>query len=184
MTAATTFARLLVVVAALAFAAAGPVRPAAAGTPCWKALLNDWYDGRIDKTYAVSCYRQALSHLPPDVTTYSSARDDIQRELQSAIYRSKHGGKPAAPSAVTTAADPAAAPQPGTGATTTTAAGQAPTVQTPRGRHAQGGFAKVAGRFNPGSADSLPLPLLVLAGLAVLLIAAGGVGAVVRRRLP
>ena len=63
------------------------VRPAAAATPCWKALLNDWYDGRIDNTYALHCYTDALKHLPPDVQTYSSAHDDIERALQSAIAK-------------------------------------------------------------------------------------------------
>ena len=65
------------------------VRPAAAATPCWKALLNDWYDGRIDNTYALHCYTDALKHLPPDVQTYSSAHDDIERALQSAIAQAR-----------------------------------------------------------------------------------------------
>ena len=46
-------------VAALALAAAvARPAPATAATPCWKALLNDWYDGRIDNTYALHCYRR------------------------------------------------------------------------------------------------------------------------------
>src|SRR5436190_24101170 len=57
--------------------------PAAAATPCWKTLLNDWYDGRIDQTYPRHCYDDALNHLPADVETYSSAHDDILRALQS-----------------------------------------------------------------------------------------------------
>lgn len=189
MTAAKTLFRLLVVALVLGFAAAGPVRPALAGTPCWKTLLNDWYDGRIDKTYPVACYREALAHLPPDVTTYSSARDDIQRELQGAIYRSKHGGR--APQPATTTSAPTShtrthttSPKTQTSRSTSTSPTPDPHVQPPTGRRHAGGFAKVADRFNPGSADSLPLPLLVLAGFAVLLIAAGAAGALVRRRLP
>ena len=71
------------------------VRPATAeaATPCWKVLLNDWYDGRIDQTYAVHCYKDALKHLPSDVSTYSSAHDDILRALQSAITKQKHEHK-------------------------------------------------------------------------------------------
>ncbi len=60
-----------------------------AATPCWKLLLNDWYDGRIDQTYPVHCYKDALKHLPSDVQTYSSAHDDILRALQSAITKQK-----------------------------------------------------------------------------------------------
>ena len=68
--------------------------PAQAATPCWKLLLNDWYDGRIDQTYSVHCYKDALKHLPADVQTYSSAHDDILRALQSAIAKQKQSNKP------------------------------------------------------------------------------------------
>src|SRR5471030_1500135 len=81
---AKTFLRMALIAGALLCAAA---QPAAAATPCWKALLNDWYDGRIDNTYAIHCYTDALKHLPPDVATYSSAHDDIERALQSAIAK-------------------------------------------------------------------------------------------------
>ena len=73
---------------ALGAAAVRPA-PAQAATPCWKLLLNDWYDGRIDQTYPVHCYKDALKHLPADVQTYSSAHDDILRALQTAIAKQK-----------------------------------------------------------------------------------------------
>ena len=75
--------------------------PAAAATPCWKKLLNDWYDGRIDNVYPIHCYQDTLKHLPADISVYSSAREDIQRALQSA--RAKlllKGQKPAGPNAL------------------------------------------------------------------------------------
>ncbi len=62
---------------------------ATAAAPCWKALINDWYDGRIDNVYPIHCYRDALNHLPTDVATYSSAKDDITRALQQRILASK-----------------------------------------------------------------------------------------------
>ena len=49
---------------------------------------------------------------------------------------------------------------------------------------AQNNFAdisEVANKLDPGSADSLPVPLLVLGGLALVLIAAGGGGLAVKR---
>ena len=58
---------------------------AMAAQPCWQQLINDWYDGRIDRVYPVDCYRQALIHMPEDVAQYSSMRDDISRALQAAI---------------------------------------------------------------------------------------------------
>ena len=61
-------------------------------TPCWKTLINDWYDGRIDGTYPIHCYRDALKHLPTDVETYSSARDDIKQALQKRLTQGTNGG--------------------------------------------------------------------------------------------
>jgi hypothetical protein len=138
--------------------------PAQAASPCWKALLNDWYDGRIDKVYARHCYTDALKHLPDDVATYSSARDDIQRALQSAT--TKGSGS----STTTTNAD-APVPPPGSDGN----GGE------PVGREPEQGVSGVADKLNPGDASSVPLPLLVLGGLAILLVAAGGAGLIAKR---
>jgi hypothetical protein len=135
-------------------------QPAAAATPCWKTLLNDWYDGRIDRTYPKHCYTQALHHLPADVSTYSSARDDITRALQSAVAKS--GGK-LGPNALVPAEKPT-----GTTPTSTT-----PTTTGPNDN--------IADKLNPGSATSLPLPLVVLGALALLLVAAGAAGLIAKR---
>jgi hypothetical protein len=80
-----SFAALILCVSCLALGAAAPAR--AAGVPCWKALINDWYDGRIDETYPTSCYTDAIQHLPQDVDTYSSAKDDIERALLASVRR-------------------------------------------------------------------------------------------------
>ena len=58
---------------------------AGASQPCASRLLADWRDGRIDQTYPVSCYREALAHLPEDVQVYSTARSDITRALQARV---------------------------------------------------------------------------------------------------
>jgi len=58
---------------------------AAAKPTCATWLLADWRDGRLDSTYPVSCYRQALARLPEDVRVYSSAQTDITRALQSRL---------------------------------------------------------------------------------------------------
>src|ERR671934_764469 len=90
-----TVALAAVLLAALTFG----VAPAAAKTPCWKKLLNDEYDGRIDGTYPVYCYHDALKHLHEDVRTYGSAYNDIKRALESAVlgYKGSHGGRPPGP---------------------------------------------------------------------------------------
>jgi hypothetical protein len=66
--------------AALAFAGT-----AGAAQTCGSRLLADWRDGRIDQTYPVSCYRQALAQLPEDVQVYSTAQSDITRALQAQL---------------------------------------------------------------------------------------------------
>jgi predicted membrane-bound mannosyltransferase len=80
-----TLTLLLAAVVAGATATAGPA--AAATKPCWKRLINDWYDGRIDKTYPASCYRAAVKNLPEDVDAYSTAREDLERALLAATRR-------------------------------------------------------------------------------------------------
>ncbi len=55
----------------------------AAELACGKAVLTDWADGGIDETYPGPCYLAAIEDLPEDVRAYSSAKDDISRELQA-----------------------------------------------------------------------------------------------------
>ncbi len=174
--------------------------PAHAATPCWKKLLNDWYDGRIDNVYPIHCYQDTLKHLPEDISVYSSAREDITRALQSAREQLEKAKKSTGPNALvpaqTTAAPPAttstaavttpAGPATTTAATTTTpATGPGGTdagggTSSP-GRKPPGGLPGVAQQLNPSSPSSVPIPLLVLGGLALLLVAAGAVGLVVKR---
>jgi hypothetical protein len=171
-------ARSALVAVALVAAFAHPV-PAAAATPCWKALLNDWYDGRIDKTYAVHCYNDALKHLPADVQTYSSAHDDIQRALQSAIAKERKAGhKVTQNSIVPPSSGPASGGGTGTG---TTPGPTGPSPTTGGGRRSGKGLSHLANKLNPASASSLPIPLLVLGALAILLVAAGAAGVVVKQ---
>jgi hypothetical protein len=161
--------------------------PAGAANSCGRAVIDDWYDnGRVDGTYALHCYDDAIDTLPRDVRDYSSAKDDIQRALQAR----KRGE--AAPPATSD-------PTPGDGSTptpedpsdpsetsTTDTTGAAPTDgpgEPPTGNEAGGAI-----DTGTDSASSVPIPLLILAGLALLLVAAGCAGYVVRRiqarRLP
>lgn len=151
-----------------ALALAGPAGAAGTkgDTPCWKILINDWYDGRIDGVYEIHCYREALEHLPADVDAYSSARDDIRQALQRRIQSSQGGG------------------------TSTTGGGGGGSNGSGSGGGSTGGSdgsasgpipdAIDAGK--PAHADSLPIPLLVLGGLALALMAAGAAGFLIRRQ--
>ena len=78
--------RLLVAMAAVVgLVALACTATAGAAQSCGSRLLADWRDGRIDRTYPVLCYRQALAHLPEDVRVYSTAQNDITRALQARL---------------------------------------------------------------------------------------------------
>jgi hypothetical protein len=144
--------------------------PAQAATPCWKLLLNDWYDGRIDQTYSVHCYKDALKHLPADVQTYSSAHDDILRALQTAIAKQKQSNKPVGEN---TPVPPASGGGSGSGS-----GGSGTTTTTGGGNEGNDGL---AGKVAADDPSSVPTPLLILGGLALLLVAAGAVGLIAKR---
>jgi hypothetical protein len=171
---------ILLALAAAAFATAVAVpEPADAAKPCWVRLVNDWYDGRIDKTYPVSCYRAAIKNLPEDVAAYSNAREEINRALLAAIKKSAQSGHPLQPG------DPVPPQVGGVGRTSTTPGGTETTTgeepQAAPGSPGDGGDDGPLGVLKPANADSVPIPLLVLAGLALVLLAAASAGFVARR---
>ena len=189
----------------LALVAGTAPATAPAAAPCWKQLLNDWYDGHIDKTYNAGCYREALKHLPTDVEVYSSARSDIQRALAAAVAKAKKEHKrvkdiPIAPTGsggggTTTTVAPSGGGSTGGGGTTTTAGAgggggattDAVTATEPMSTEGNGRKGNDNGPVGSAldkagsDADSIPLPLIILGALALLLIAGGAAGMIVRR---
>jgi hypothetical protein len=177
--------KVAVAAAIVALALVGAVaRPAtaAAATPCWKTLLNDWYDGRIDNTYPIHCYQDALGHLPADVQTYSSAHDDILRALQNAKARLHRSGKTVTPNTPV----PPSGPTPTKGSRKGGKQSTSPTTTTPSttspGRTPPSGLPGVADKANNSGPTSVPLPLIVLGALALVLVAAGAGGLLLKRR--
>ena len=76
---------LLAAIAAACVTVLSVAAPAGAAPSCGRAVIDDWYDnGRVDGTYALNCYDEAIEILPRDVRDYSSAKEDIQRALQAA----------------------------------------------------------------------------------------------------
>ena len=172
-----TFRTTLLVLAAVAGALllAGQ---AAAKEPCWKTLIDDWYDGRIDNVYPVPCYRAALAHMPEDVAQYSTLGDDINRALQAAIAASDGGSGGTPTSGVD--GEPSSPPP-----TNSTFHG-GPMVQSDgtlaSGRDPSGGpVGSALDSIGPGSADSVPVPLIVLGALSIVLLTLGAAGFVARR---
>ena len=152
---------LVALVAALALLAVGaqsataaPAATQRATSQCWRAVINDWLDNnRVDHTYPVACYTQAIQHLNayPDVQQYSSAADDIHRALLALL----HGGGGQGPGS-----------QAGGGGGTSAASGGA------NGTNGSSPITTLIGR--PSDAQSIPLPVIVLGVLALLLLLAGG----------
>ncbi len=165
-------------VALLALAGAIGTAPASASATagakakgCAGQVVNDWYnskDRRVHGHYPLHCYREALDSLGSDVGDYTNAKDAISQALAAEALR--NGGGPGGPGA-----------------------GPAP-------RKLHKGEKRIAfhntydfGLFDPvqgpdptapvstTSPSSVPVPLIVLAGLAVVLLLAGGGSYLARR---
>ena len=165
MTIATS--RIKLVLAVLLGAAA--LVPAAQAAPaslqkatgnCWLQVINDWLDNnQVDRVYAIPCYTQAIQHLNqfPDVKGYSSAVDDIHNALLAAIRQDRGGGGTSGGLG-------------GRGAGSSGGSSGGPNTGPGGGGPLGTGIQKLG----PTNAQSIPLPLLVLGGLAVLLLLSAG----------
>ena len=168
-------AGLATLVVAVAFLSAGASQavaaPAATVAPtsgCWLQVVNDWLDnnGTIKHLYPIPCYTQAIQKLQqyPDLQQYSSAIDDIQRALLVAIHEERDDGPGSGPSSN----GPTGGGISGGGGGGSSTGG---------GSGSSGGGSASSSPidhvFNPSSAQSVPLPLIILAALAVLLLLAG-----------
>ena len=157
---------LAALTATLSFGAA----PAAAKEPCWRALFVDWADGRIDKTYPVHCYREAIHHLQQDTLTYGDAADQINRALLAAMTKMRKDNKD---EAIT----PSTPVPPGPGSSDGPKSGGS----GGESQHDESFIDRMAHAIGPSNADAVPLPLLILAGLAMLLLAAAGASLIAKR---
>ena len=142
-------------------ATAAPAASQTATPKCWLQVVNDWLaHGAVTHYYAIPCYTQAIQNLSayPDIKQYSSAIDDIHRALLVAIHQ-EHGG-------------------PGGGIGGNGSSGGGGAIGGGGGGGGSGGggghskslISRIAGDIGPGNAQSIPLPLLVLGGLAALLL--------------
>jgi hypothetical protein len=142
---------------------AGPA--AAAKKSCGDAVVSDWYgDGRVDKIFPLRCYREAIRSLPVDVLDYSNAKEDILRALAFARKGEKDPG-----------------PSGGTQPTGTGGAGGSTDPGDPNHSGDEGTGTDASDAVDTSGPSSVPIPLLILGGLALLLLAAGGAGYLSRR---
>jgi hypothetical protein len=138
---------------------------AAAATPCWEKVQNDWTDNkRIDKLYPLACYDKAIAKLPPDLKYYSDAPDTIEAAKEDRLRRTlqSHAGDNSGPGN-------SSAGSSSSGSSSSSKKGDA------------GGPLGAFLNWGPSAAGDVPLPLLVIAFLALLLMGAGAAGLVNRR---
>jgi hypothetical protein len=166
---------VLSAVAGLSFASA-----AGAATKCGQQVLADWYDnGRIDKLYPLNCYEEAIDAIPNDIGPYVDAEEVITRALQGALRGDVVDGG-CDPSADGSAND--CSRQPGGGSNGGNGSNDG-TGGTSNGGNGSGDDpGQAAPEVDTSSPSSVPIPLLVLGGMSILLLAAGGLGYVSRRR--
>ena len=161
---------LVVALALTVFAAMSVAAPADAATKCGKKVLADWFDnGRIDRLYPLNCYEEAIDAIPPDIGPYSDAEDVITRALQAALNGNLAPGGPD--------------PTPGDGSPSGGNGGGGGNGGNPRDPSDPGGSPpQAAPGVDTSGPSSVPIPLLVLGGMSIALLAAGGLGYLSRRR--
>ena len=151
------------VLSVLAVAASPSV--ARAAEPCWQRVLDDWTkDGKIDGQYSPRCLRQAIKNTPEDLRDYSSIDDDIQAALLGHYGASAKNG-------------PNKGGGSGTGGT-----GGKPLTRA-EAQHQAKLAVPHAGTVQsiPDSSRPLPLPLLILASLALAAILAAAFPPLIQR---
>ena len=162
--------RTFVAVLALALSAAAVLStasPASAATDCGKKVLADWFDnGRIDRLYPLNCYEEAIDAIPDDLRDYADAEDVITRALQAALRGDlAPGGRDPTPGGD----DPGGSGGSGSGGDGS-------------GGNGSGDNPQAAPDVDTSGPSSVPIPLLVLGGMSIALLAAGGLGYLSRRR--
>jgi hypothetical protein len=156
--------KLVVAVAACAVAVPAPAA-AAPKTVCGSAVLKDWADGKIDRAYPIRCYQDALNRMPEDMRSYTTAPDDVRRAMLARL-RAARLHHPRAQAEAKRVRQPAQAQA--------TRPAQSPTSRLAR-------EALAAGNFAAPEAGGIPRPLVILAGVALILLIAASGGVVTRK---
>lgn len=164
------FAAFVALLALLMGTAAAPASAKSKNTRCGKQVVDDWFghaDHKVHGHYPLHCYAEALDSLDPSVNDYTNARQAITAAAQAEALRCKTNCGP---------------PGSGTAAVPTKLLRGEKWIE----------FRNTSERFLPppppndgnqvsSNASSVPVPLLVLAGLAGILLLAGGASYVARR---
>ena len=152
---------------------------------CAELVVADWYDdGKVSKIYPLHCYTEAIASLPSDLVDYSNAKEEIGRALAFAKQGKPDpggSGSTGTTATETTTTEPVTSTaQTTTAKTETTKTTSTPTTTTTVDTDTDT-TATVVPATDTSGPSSVPVPLLVLGGLAVLLLAAGSAGYLRRR---
>lgn len=151
-----------------------------ASSACGRKVLGDWYDnGRIDRIYPLHCYEDAIDLIPEDLLPYADAEEVISRALAQALKNElAPGGCDPSPDGSKDDCRPGASTKPGGKPPTKTPGGT--TTGTTTTEKTTG--SEAVPEIDTSATTSVPVPLLVLGGMSVALLAAGGLGYASRRR--
>jgi hypothetical protein len=148
-------------VAVVWFVVASPAANAAT-KPCWERVIDDWVDnGTFDSAYPPACLQAALKHVPEDIRAYSDFEERLKQARQEAFRaRLLQGTSSASDDEPSSSSGPRIKQD-------------EPDVK-PAGEN--DGPIPQALRTGTNDASSIPLPLIILAALALVLMAAGAAG--------
>jgi hypothetical protein len=167
--------RLLVLAISLTglIALSAPVG-ASAAQPCWKQIYDDWYENeRIDRSYSKACYAAAEKNIPQDLRDYSDLPGEIERARLRDLRADSGSGD--------NGDDDRSLQGVGGAGPVDTRSDDDGDDGGASGNSGDGAIGSALDALGPSSADSAPIPLLVLAGLALLLVAAGAAGLLSRK---
>jgi hypothetical protein len=169
---------VLVAAALAALTVPGPAT-AASVSKCGKQVLADWFDnGRIDRIYPLNCYEEAIDAIPDDLRDYADAEEVITRALQSALRGElAPGGEDPTPGG-----DDASGSGGGKGGSGGSGGSGSSGSSGGSGSSDGSSTSQAAPDVDTSGPSSVPVPLLVLGGTSLALLAAGGLGYLSRRR--
>lgn len=145
--------------------------------------MNDYFvHGKLTKTYPIECYKSAIKNLPGDIRGYSDARDVIESAMLAAIANRKHPGKKGGslPAYKRPPSGPGSGSSNGNGNGNGGGPSATPATATPPAP-GKSALSSLISKLGPKNASSVPLPLLILAGIALLLLAAAGSSVIAKK---
>jgi hypothetical protein len=149
----------ILVALAVVAASGAPEASAASKKTCGEQVVEDWYrnHGVVRKIYPIHCYRDAINDLETDLRIYSGAEEDIRRAM---LYAQRNQPDPGPEGGSGTKSEPGTSPESGSGP------GSGPGSEL---------------NVNTAGPSAVPIPVIVLAGVAGLLLVLGAAGYLTRR---